>query len=203
MVAMKILVAGMGRSGSTALYNIIRIACERAGKTIRLNKTHGYNAKLHKWADMIFTSKRDMRDVVISDILFESRKCVMANVKKATPDALGRRCKRHLKLHADWQQYSDYEFAYERFVATPAAVIKEVLSVLGIKGDVQKIHNDLCKLLADVTMHKKNIPESRIQFYHVTNADYQIQLSSEQIQGIESVAGDWLLLHGYPLGEDE
>ncbi|MEM9155856.1 MAG: hypothetical protein AAGB13_12620, partial [Cyanobacteria bacterium P01_F01_bin.33] len=78
-----ILCAGMKRSGSTWLYNVLRVLLQEHTTyqvygawvsdydaknlaPIHLIKVHGFNSQLLDYSDLVFTSRRDIRDVIAS-----------------------------------------------------------------------------------------------------------------------------------------
>ena len=159
-----ILVVGMPQSGSTALLNIIAKILETNNlryetylygvkkknrvvnknflstyftKDIIIIKDHHYSQFLEQWADIIFLTKRDIRDSIAS--------------RRRRGKGLFSKGKRHLKEHQyeensffgfkQWCNYLtfdcyqcwsnvDYIFDYENYVKDKTQVVNDVISIL-------------------------------------------------------------------------
>ena len=205
----RILVAGMRHSGSTALFNIIRIALELneihfvAGYSekivvdeldfnqtqVALLKTHELRDDILQRATFIFTTKRDLRDTVASAI--RRKFPTLEKVGGATEYA-----KYNRSIYEQWSNKSNFEFCYEEFIKQPLSVIQKVLSVIGLhKVDNVSIHNQLMNLPTD--QYSKTL----LSPIHITDParerNYLDTLTDKNIQIIDSQHGGWLQQNGY------
>jgi hypothetical protein len=204
-----ILVAGMRHSGSTALFNIIRLALEQnltdyiSGYSeqikvdeldfnqtqVELLKTHELRDDVLRRATFIFTTKRDLRDTVASAV--RRKFPTLERVGGATEYA-----KYNRSIYEQWSNKSDFEFCYEEFIKQPLSVIQKVLSVIGlIKLDHVDIYNQLMNLPTD--QYSKTL----LSATHITDPtrerNYLNTLSDKDIQMIDSQHSGWLQQNGY------
>jgi hypothetical protein len=204
-----ILVAGMRHSGSTALFNIIRLALERnemnfvAGYSekigvdeldfnqtqVALLKTHELRDDILQLATFIFTTKRDLRDTVASAV--RRKFPTLEKVGGATEYA-----KYNRSIYEQWSNKSNFEFCYEEFIKQPLSVIQKVLSVIGLhKVDNVSIYNQLINLPTD--QYSKTL----LSPTHITDParerNYLDTLTDKNIQIIDNQHGGWLQQNGY------
>ena len=204
-----ILVAGMRHSGSTALFNIIRLAFELsqihfvAGYSekivvdeldfnqtqVALLKTHELRDDILQRATFIFTTKRDLRDTVASAV--RRKFPTLEKVGGATEYA-----KYNRSIYEQWSNKSNFEFCYEEFIKQPLSVIQKVLSVIGLhKVDNVSIHNQLMNLPTD--QYSKTL----LSPIHITDParerNYLDTLTDKNIQIIDNQHGGWLQQNGY------
>jgi hypothetical protein len=214
---MNILVAGIPRSGSTRLYNIIRLILlqkfsfeslhcgwhdkfdlQKAG-VHNIIKLHYFDQKWCDWADVIFTTKRDLRDVAASSLEFHKHRGrvygdeVLLNFLHAV-----------IAMHDLWGVYSDYELVYEEYGRFGLRDIMNVSEKLGL-FDTNYGH-----VLDGVEEIKKNSVLERDQYdwvtlmshYHIsenTNLHFSERLSEDQTKLINDNFGHWLLDNGYKI----
>lgn len=191
---MNILVAGMHKSGSTALFNIIRFCFEdvysswcgyynekNEAKT-HLLKTHAYSKELRDWADIIFTTKRDMKDSISSAKRFLTTENI--------PYDFNEYLKLNTKYYNDWKEYSDYEFVYERYIEDPIKIITEISSVLGVSIDAEKVYSMLMELISDKSLifgdYTNHIITSKNLVGKMIVGGYADYLTKEEIEAIDS-----------------
>jgi hypothetical protein len=204
-----ILVAGMRHSGSTALFNIIRLALERnemnfvAGYSekivvdeldfnqteLALLKTHELRDDILQRATFIFTTKRDLRNTVASAV--RRKFPTLEKVGGATEYA-----KYNRSIYEQWSNKSNFEFCYEEFITQPLSVIQKVLSVIGLhKVDSVSIYNQLMNLPTD--QYSKTL----LSPIHITDParerNYLDTLTDKEIQVIDSQHAGWLQQNGY------
>lgn len=204
-----IVIAGMRHSGSTALFNIIRLALEQAGvpfssgysenpvhqkelalaKGLKLIKTHEFRDDVARAENLIITTRRDLRDSVAS----AKRRGfpLMDRVGGETEYA-----KYNRALHDIWLPYSDFVFDYERFMQAPAEEIRKVLDCLGLDmASAEKIHRTVNDLPTD--QYQKTL----LSPTHITDPEhcrsYRDTLSSEVIEKINNDHAVWLARYGY------
>jgi len=201
---MNILIAGMGRSGSTVLYNIIRelllmneknVYCALDGKyshdkeqPFNLVKTH-YDIKFKDWSDIIITTKRDIRDVISSFKQYNSS--YNKGGAKQWTNAF-------LNWYNLWEFDSDYEFIYEDFINDEEKIINDLSNLIGIKNfDMSLIKDKIISLKSN-----NNNNETLMTLKHISNTkgrinSYKEILSSSEINIINNIAKEWLDKHNY------
>ncbi|MDO6691936.1 hypothetical protein Q4574_01510 [Aliiglaciecola sp. 3_MG-2023] len=204
-----ILVAGMRHAGSTALFNIVRLALEKSKvdfvsgysekisienldanqAPVELLKTHELRDDILQRASFIYTTKRDLRDSVASAV--RRKFPTVPKVGGVTEYA-----KYNRSIYEQWSNKSNFEFTYEEFIQHPLFVIEKVLSAIGLgKVDSAFIYNQVMELPTDqygVTLLSPS---------HITdpsrNLSYVDTLSENEIKTIESQHGGWLQNNGY------
>lgn len=207
-----LVVAGMRHSGSTALFNILRLAMEQLGipytgcyseredcstKVLGsafagIIKTHEFRGDILQMADVIFTTRRDLRDTVASAV---RRK--FTPFERMVGDKPVEYAKNNRALHDLWHPHSNYEFVYERFLADPAAVVSEVLQTAKVPGQanipeiVEKVRC-LPKDQYDITLLSPS---------HITDPEHKLRFSDtlppDSVAKISLQHFDWLEKFGY------
>lgn len=205
---LKILVAGMRHSGSTALFNVMRIALTKANiefdgfysdgkqaelltksdKSVLLVKTHELRDDVIENADLIITTIRDLRDTVAS-----AKRRSFPNLARM---GVREYAKYNRALHELWRQHSDYEFNYERYKATPLVEIKSILEVIGLDFiSASEIHLEVNSLPVD------NYEVTLLSPLHITDPEGKLKfndtLSADDISYIERDNFKWMNTHGY------
>ncbi|HMB75662.1 MAG TPA: hypothetical protein VKN76_04645 [Kiloniellaceae bacterium] len=134
-----ILSAGISRSGSTWLYNAARLLLESGGSTVagawiedhndadpadtHLVKLHDPNAALAEKADLVLTSRRDLRDIAAS---IRRMKWAESEAELlAFLDAV-------VAQHAFWSPRAGHEMVYEAMIADGDAALAKIARVLGL-----------------------------------------------------------------------
>lgn len=206
-----IVVAGMRHSGSTALFNILRLAFAREGSRVmsgysehkqtakllrrkvglRLVKTHEFRDDIAAAADLIFTARRDLRDSVASAV----RRDFPLYRQLRTPVEYA---KHNRALHAMWAPHSDFEFVYETFMADPVAVTADVLEAAGLSSlPAAAICRAVLKLPTDDYATTLLTPQ------HITDPTHQLTyrdtLAASDIKTIEAHHHKWLRRHSYAI----
>lgn len=205
-----ILVAGMRHSGSTAVFNVVRLALEYAGLRYAscysdgtnsellndpdsgplLIKTHELRDDVLMRADAVITARRDLRDTVASA---KRRKFpLLERLGGATAYA-----KYNRLLHDVWLPYSDCEFIYESYMDAPAAEAGKVLAFLGLEVDAESVCAEVAKLPTD------DYQKTLLSDTHITDPfrvlSFNDTLDESQIGRINTDHADWLRRYGYPL----
>jgi len=158
-----ILVAGMRHSGSTALFNIIRLGLEKSGHEfisgyseyeslaskirqagcIGLIKTHEFRDDLLSMADVVFTTRRDLRDTVASAVRREFP--ILKKLGSAIEYA-----KYNRSLFDLWSHHTDFQFVYEDFIRNPLESVDKIIEFLGLDKDhVEAICHEVSNLPKD------------------------------------------------------
>jgi len=205
-----ILVAGMRHSGSTAVFNLIRLALEHAGLRYAscysdgahcelvddpdsgplLIKTHELRDDVLLRADAIITTRRDLRDTVASA---KRRKFpLLEKLGGATAYA-----KYNRSLHDIWLPYSNCEFVYETYMTAPEDEARRLLSLLGLEVDVGTVCIEVTKLPTDdyqrtLLSHTHITDPLRVLSFHDT-------LDENEIGRINTDHAAWLGRYGYQL----
>lgn len=206
-----LLVAGMRHSGSTALFNILRLSLEQIGVMLvsgyseRLDllsieesefeqllvKTHEPRDDILGIADIIITTKRDLRETVASATRRQFN--ILTQLGSAVEYA-----KYNRLLHEYWSQKSDYEFSYEAFIQQPEEAISKVLEFLKIDGvDIPAVLHQIQNLPTD------NYKETLLSPEHITDPERKLSfsetLTTRDIIEIERNSYVWLTDNGYEL----
>ncbi|WP_417225846.1 hypothetical protein [Amphritea sp.] len=204
-----ITVAGMRHSGSTALFNILRLAIQSLGvsiesgysehlkfdeklnskKEVFLIKTHEIRDDIRDISNIVITTVRDLRDSVASA---QRRDFDLLN----DVGGVVAYAKYNRSLHDSWEQYSDYIFNYESFMRAPREEIRKLLSFLGLADvSVEYIHNSIMNLPIDKYEITLLSPE------HITDPErlenYKTTLSVKEINIINKQNFSWLKRFGY------
>lgn len=205
-----IVIAGMRHSGSTALFNIVRLSllvkqinffsgyteqtnlahaiCENVD--IILLKTHEIRDDIYKCADVILTTRRDIRNTVASAMRRDFP--LLKNLGSATEYA-----KYNRMLHDIWLKFSHYEFIYENFINDPLSSISYILDILGL-SNVSARH--IYSLLVDLPLN--DYKNTLLSPSHITDPERKLSyvdtLDGEVIQKIEHHHQDWLKKYNYP-----
>ena len=206
-----IVIAGMRHSGSTALFNLVRLgfiamgaeplaSYSEIGDFVKnaphasqpaIIKTHEMRDDVCESASIILTTKRDLRDTVASGVRrdFYLVKRLNSPVEYA---------KYNRMLHEIWAPLSDYQFNYERYMSNPLDVTSEVFRQLGIDPG----------LAAQIVRQVRTLPVDQYETTllsptHVTDPErkltYADTLDPDAVQDIERNHKAWLIANGYPV----
>lgn len=209
-----IVVAGMRHSGSTALFNAIKLALEQKQASFISFYSEGQNAnclgssngdlllvKTHELRDdvvaharSIITTRRDLRDTVASAT--RRNFPLLRKIGSAAEYA-----KYNRSLHDIWMPHSGCEFVYEAFMANPVAEVSRVLEHLGMEGvDVDAICRQLQHLPTD------QYDSTLLSPHHITDPEhkesYRTTLASADVEKIERDHAAWLVRYGYKAASD-
>jgi hypothetical protein len=209
-----IVVAGMRHSGTTVLFNIIRLALEKkkinffgfysegkgadcedqAGKGIRLIKTHEFRDDIIYQDSIVITTRRDLRDTVASAT---RRKFPLLNrIGGAVEYA-----KYNRMLHDVWLPLSDYVFVYESFMSDPIVSIANLLQFFGLEDvDQKEIYKEVLSLPVD------QYETTLLSPIHITDPErklsYKDTLDDSLIKKINLNHSLWLDRYGYSIESD-
>ena len=200
---MRILSAGMHRSGSTWLYNAIRyILIQKRVKNITTGfvyeqeetpdnknsviKIHTVNKHYIDWADKIFYCYRDIRDVAASFIRWRGEKPNRMILEK------------DIKNFAVYKPLANLSVEYNRITKEPEQVLTEIADILGHKIKPKAI---LKKLDAMKKKKLKNTdPETLLRVGHITDGRsgiYKKDLPPDYLEWLEDKYGWWLKENNY------
>lgn len=151
---MRVLVAGCWRSGTTALYNLVRLILESDGQTLscfeddyfkysdlefthELLKAHKFKSNevkhgisLVDWPDYIITIFREPGETLDSMRRF---------YREESEKEIQERLARGLSYWGKYQFYADYQANYDQLFRSTEKLAREIASVLGIEIDEKAI----------------------------------------------------------------
>lgn len=191
------VIAGMPRTGSTLLYNLIRLMLKykydnvngmfykkwnKDLNNINVVKIHEFNKELHDNATLIFTSVRDLRDAMASFIRYKNM--------ISSFDLFIDWCEIMTDWYEVWKDSSNYEFVYEDYIKDKNKIIFEIANLLEINITI----DDINILLSDIDNLKGSIYNQKTVnllsiINHRTNGkinSYKSTLTKKQIDYIEN-----------------
>lgn len=206
-----ILCAGMRRSGSTWLYNVLRYCYLNAGyrtygdyvkeynasvpADVHVVKVHPFNRELCGRADHVFTTIRDLRDAVASMVRFKLAHNTPTGIARAARQLIARE-------YEPWAPYAALEIRYEEMILDRPGTIAKVLRILELPDvDPQEVQRDIEKLTRMALPDRDRA--TQLWPRHLTDGrlgSYADTLSPRLVEIVEDVAGDWLAKHGYSVG---
>jgi hypothetical protein len=201
-----VLVASMPRSGSTWLFNCVKELIAHSNKSlyscwigdyddknsaeIHLVKVHDPTPELSEKADLILSTRRDIREVAASLVRMEW-------------DQKGDEFFAQLSwvintVHPYWFERTDFEIEYNRILLTPALVVEEVGHSLKVVINPKKsavIANKLANLQSPQEYDKNTQlhPNHRAEVAQ----KYTEILSKKTINEINNIYGSWLDCYNY------
>jgi Sulfotransferase domain len=148
-----ILCAGLARSGSTWLYNVIRLTIVRSGKMVygswiggydpkrpeeyHLVKIHEFHKDFAKQAFLIFVSHRDLRDVVASAMR------VGFIDRDIAEEDLAQWIRVHIQYLEKWNRLADYDMSYEKMMQDRTKEAERIARILKMPGQAEQICYDV------------------------------------------------------------
>lgn len=199
---MNIICAGIPRSGSTRLYNILRLGLEQNFPLEEINsqwinsfvpgdhhnilKIHDFKKRWLDWGDFVFTTRRDLRYIAASAV------DLMPRGTYKTTGCILQMCKEILDMYETWDEHTDYELVYEDFHNNKEKVVRTIFGILGLSVDINKL---LCDLEMIRNSEKEFNNTTLMHFKHIsenTNKHYSKRLTQEQYEAINSTYRDWL-----------
>ena len=206
---LKIVSAGMPRSGSTWLYNAIRLIaiennifgdstpcgwCEDvdSNESSWLIKIHTFDSLLSRNSDFIFYSYRDLRDALASNLR-----------KFSTPIDISL-VDTFIEWDNKWRKVADYSMKYEDMLKNPEQEIKNIGKLLGYSGNAHVIIDAIKKLNYDSNGSRNETYNEKNLFHknHITDGrigSWKGQIEPELLIEIEDRYKDWFLNNGYNL----
>jgi len=207
---LNIILAGIPRSGSTRLFNIVRLGLLQHFPAEYLNchwittfqhkenchnllKVHVFDQRWIDYADFVFTTKRDIRYIAAS--AYEH------NLKKAncTIDGVIKSMHSVLEMHALWNEHSDFEVVYEKFDDHSEEIINGIFSKIGLPVDVKKVLTDL----SEIRNAKEYFNDDGVSLMHTnhispkTHLSYKERLPRPFHEKLDLVFNSWLQENGY------
>ena len=203
-----IVTAGMPRSGSTWLYNAVRLLLEYTGKLdigagwisdfnsfknhdVVILKIHYFEPVIANNATMILYSYRDIRDALAS---FKRKFGNEPSIEQARKF-----------IHNDkiWREKASFIMKYEDMIAAQEKTLEEIARFSGI------IHADLKQVIRDINAMTYEKGEKRNDVYNMENLLHKNHITDgrhgswdgyvpeDLITQIESEFKDWLQFNGY------
>lgn len=204
--------AGIPRSGSTWLYNAVRLLLQRehgegsvygtwvdrydAANPARWHvvKIHDANDPLAWRAKCVLTSRRDLRDIAAS--AWKRGWVGDSATTLALLDSV-------IAQHAFWKPRSAHEMAYEVMRRDPRAELSSIAAVLGLQSSDEQLdatlhaiesldHDDASADDFDSSnlMHKRHIMDGRVGYHAQT-------LPADLLAAINQRYVDWLRANDY------
>lgn len=207
---MNILIAGIPRSGSTRLFNIVRLGLLQHFPKNFINshwittfkdnpachnilKVHEFEDRWVKYADFIFTTKRDIRFLAAS--AWDHKPLGTYQI----PNQLVQSMTAVLGMYESWKPYSDYEIVYEKFSQYSEEIVSNLFSVIGLPVDVKKLLSDLDAIKNSKEMFNED-GESLMHTNHIsekTSLNYRDRLPEDFYTAVETTFMPWLEEHEY------
>lgn len=209
-----ILTAGSPRSGSTWLYNAVRLICEQAGgRTLGgwigdldvvgrsgacddlVIKIHNADPKLARRANFVFSSHRDLRDIGASIREMgwaKSDNGVMRQVAKVR------------RAHAFWSAEADLDVAYDAILKRPQKILRRLADILRVPVDdeaLERINVELKGLSAE--SGRMTAQHDAVNLMHDGHrkdgraGSWRERMTEELAARIVAEHGDWLRTYGY------
>jgi hypothetical protein len=217
-----IFCAGLIRSGSTALFNIIRQLLTAEGisvhaawhadyqigspATVHLVKYHTLPAPMaqrlaqakQQSLAQVFLSKRDLRDVAISAIGMGWR---------TEDDSLIESLGKHVAEYQQWLPFADHVMRYEDYLAAPEAEVARIAAALGLPENPAR-DGEIFRIVDAEGKDSKEAATDQVSYDRATllhpghrqsgkAGRYRDELSPAFVRRIEERYGDWLRANGY------
>ncbi len=184
---MLIICAGRSRSGSTLLYNLIRLTLinikgkknvygcshrfynRRNPSKYHVVKIHDHDQQLWNTADFVFSSKRNEADQRKSIKKF--REIIKNEI--LTEKELSKFIKKDNKRFLKWQGHKKFKkvFSFKQLVKNKPEVIKEICKILNLK--LENETEDIIKDINELKIPKKKgmNKESCLIYHHFTSKE--------------------------------
>ena len=202
-----IVTAGMPRSGSTWLYNTVRLLLERTGKLdigagwigdfnsfknhdVVILKIHYYEPVIANNAAMILYSYRDIRDALAS---FK---------RKFGNEPTIERARKFILNDKKWREKSPFIMKYETMIASQEETAERIARFLGITNvDCNRIIKDINTMSYEKgeknevynmenLLHKNHITDGR-------HGSWDSYVTKDLVNQIKNEFNDWLKSNGY------
>jgi len=204
MPTKKITCAGCHRSGSTWLFNAVRLIMEVTGDEVYSCFATDYDAentapihvvKCHNKrkflldSDRIFTTKRDLRDIAASAVrrgLIDQSECI---------DYLHRIIVREYR---PWKPFSHLEIKYEDLVRNKNLYIQDLAKLLKVEVNPAAIHKKIESL--PIPKGNQRDPVTLLHSNHITDGtpgSYKKTLSPYMQDLIRITFHNWLFRNDY------
>jgi hypothetical protein len=205
---MLIAIASPFRTGSTRLYNIVRIIVEQnypekdinylwlnnnPSAKINITKVHDDYKWEHLKFNFIFTAKRDIRYTMASCLEYFS---IVDPKTEKNIEWFDTICNQVIKQYNDWKDRSNLEVVYEKWESEKYYYICKIAEVLDMLVDPIAASNRLDNLLKEVSYENGNLPTDRRYLdatFHrskKTHLDWKKRLPKEFIKHLKDNFSD-------------
>lgn len=200
-----VVCAGMHRSGSTWLYNAVRLILASQmlpvyatfvsnyrksgcsdGRPIHVVKTHRYYRDIQEAAECVFTTRRDLRDLAASAV----RMGLCPSTRSGVIEYLTRVLDED---YIPWVQFSDFEMPYETMMADQERMIGILAAFMGFSVNEVAVREQIDRLT-----HED--PETLLAPGHITKGtpgSFPETLPEDCILAVETAFQRWQEQHGY------
>ena len=204
---MRVVAAGMHRSGSTLLYNVLRMilsqdstvysaflnlsydAAEAAEYDHQVIKVHRFNSAVAKTADFIFMTRRDLRDVAASSVRHKKLSPL------PTPTVVY--CVKVMRReHDPWLPHVSMVIPYHLMMQDKVKCIRRIAAMLKQEVNAAEVHASVealksTNMFDPVTqLHPNHITDGRVGSYRET-------LPQASVDAINLRCKSWLKKYGY------
>lgn len=208
---MLILASGMPRSGSTWLYNAVRLMLEKSSiyptpknsgwigdlrqlypDSSCLIKIHDFEEDLVSKANLIVYSYRDVRDALASSVrMFQSA----ADIDKVN---------HWIQNDMNWKAHAHFVMKYEDFILSPRSELEKLAAVIGYSESIVELEHNLGSLNYNSQGEKNRRYHTLNLFHkeHITDGrhgSWSKNLPNSLVDEIEDTYSDWLRSNNYPL----
>lgn len=214
---MKIGIVGMGQCGSTMVYNLIRILCEKTHKHVISSWSSRLSVDPANYDYVVLKYHRYEKDhnldVVIMPIR-DPRDCAASKIKRW---GRGKNISETIDInktnYESWKPQSNYMFSYEKFKCTPLLIVQELCNVIGldiVQDDMSQsieeveamiIPSNLKKFTRGDDLKNKIFTKTLLSQSHVTSNGrigyYNEVLTVDEVLHINNKYGDWIKELGY------
>jgi hypothetical protein len=191
---MNVLVASMGRSGSTLLYNIIKT------KNLNVRHCHYFDKNLLNWADVIISTKRDIREQLASTkrYLIKLNEDFYTRKSDGTHNSLLEECDMSIKIYLDWLPHTSKIMNLEDWFTNPKEYVKTVFKVLNFNLDNEEV-NSIVHRFKDKSVKPKHITKTNeLINYNNTLTDEEVNQVIEHVKkNYEDIINELLYIENY------
>jgi len=200
--------AGMPRSGSTWLYNAVRLLLEYTGKLdigagwisdfnsfknhdVVILKIHYFEPVIANNATMILYSYRDIRDALAS---FKRKFGNEPSIEQA---------RKFIHNDIQWREKASYIMKYEDMIAAQEETLRKIAGCLGItNANLMQIIEDITAMTYDKGEKRNDVynMENLLHKNHITDGrhgSWDGYVPEELIAQIENEFREWLHCNGY------
>jgi hypothetical protein len=169
---MRILVAGCWRSGTTGLYNLVRLICQEHGQAFacfddtynesiggefdfEVVKVHKYRREWLEWADVVITIWREPKDVYLS----------MCRFWNEEQNEIMEKYGRGLTWFGLYNRHANYESHFNQLSRSTEKLARHLAEVIGVEID----EKDIVRQFRQVRPPKRGYdPVTLLHSNHVT-----------------------------------
>ena len=205
--------AGMPRSGSTWLFNAVRVLLKHGGAPdlaggyvgqmdellthgTSIVKLHPFHPGLAAKADVVLTSHRDLRDIAASMQRHYQKKYSAADMNDWVKDQV------------KWTQYAAYDLHYENMLTDKLTEVRKIAAVLKFSPQtLAKLSYDAILDEIDGAKFKKKFAkdvaydaENRLHEGHITDGrhgSWDNVVPTDYVASIEKEFRGWMSSRGY------